>query len=201
MNINWYGQGCVGLKGKDVEIIIDPFLTTTTGLKLPSLKDKIVLVGSFGVGKDFGKESTKIIDSPGEYEFSEIFVYGINAENNYPKIIYQLTFEDISVVHLGSILEVPDEEIVNELSDTDILFVPVGGEDVLSSSKAAKLVSQINPKIVIPIYYQIPGLKIKLETADKFIKETGLKAAQEEEKLTIKKKDFGEETQLIILKP
>jgi hypothetical protein len=200
MYLNWYGQGCIGVKGKDIEILIDPFADKKLGLKLPSFKDKVLLVSLFQAGQAFGNESSRIIDSPGEYEFSEIFVYGTEVENDYPKIIYNLNFEGVSLAHLGSLVEIPQEEMINELSEVDVLFVPVGGESVLSTSQAVKLVSQINPKIVIPIYYQIPGLTTKFNTVDKFIKEIGLPAL-EEEKLMLKKKDLGEEMQLIILKP
>lgn len=200
MHLNWYGQGSIGIKGKDVEIIIDPFLSKETGLKEPKTKDKIVLASKFGTGKSFKNDAIRIIDSPGEYEFSEIFIYGTKVKDDYPKIVYSLTFEGMSLVHLGSISETLSEDAINELSGTDVLFVPVGGEDVLSPSKAAKLISQIGPKIIIPIYYQVTGLKTELGSLNKFVKEIGL-SPQEEDKVILKKKDLEEDVKLITLKP
>ena len=110
-----------------------------------------------------------------------------------------MQFEGISIAHLGSISEIPSEDIINELSEVNVLFLPVGGNGVLSASKASKLVNQIDPKIVIPIYHKVPGLTIELDTVSKFIKETGL-SAQEEDKLILKKKDLTDEMQLIVLK-
>jgi len=49
--------------------------------------------------------------------------------------------------------------------------------------------------------YKIPGLKLDIDTADKFIKAMGGKA-ETFDKLKISKKDLPqEETKLIILKP
>lgn len=66
--------------------------------------------------------------------------------------------------------------------------------------KAVEVVSQIEPRIVIPMHYKTPGLKIDLKAVDEFIKELGLKPTYEE-KLKISKKDLpAEEMELVILK-
>ena len=56
-----------------------------------------------------------------------------------------------------------------------------------------KIISQIEPKIVIPMHYQISKLKIKLEGLEKFLKAMGVKSPENLNKLTIKKKDIPEE--------
>jgi L-ascorbate metabolism protein UlaG (beta-lactamase superfamily) len=85
------------------------------------------------------------------------------------------------------------EEQVEKIGNIDILMIPVGGVYTISSKEAAKIISQIEPKIVIPMHYQIPKLKIKLEGLDKFLKTMGVKSPEILNKLTIKKKDVPEE--------
>jgi L-ascorbate metabolism protein UlaG (beta-lactamase superfamily) len=71
---------------------------------------------------------------------------------------------------------------------------------VLGASDAAKVVNQIEPKIIIPSHYAAKGIKIELDPIDRFIKEMGNKH-EELEKLIIKKKDImsTEEIRLVVL--
>ena len=83
-------------------------------------------------------------------------------------------------------------EIQEEIGTPDILFIPVGGGNVIDEEKAVKIINQIEPRIVIPMHYKKP---------DDFLKEIGEKV-QPEEKLTIKKKDLpsAEDTKVVVLK-
>ncbi|HEV8601689.1 MAG TPA: MBL fold metallo-hydrolase, partial [Patescibacteria group bacterium] len=87
------------------------------------------------------------------------------------------------------------------LEGSDIVLVPVGDKTVLDFEQAAKVATQLEPYIIIPHSYAIPGLKISFDKLDKFLKEMGSEAA-EEDKLTVKKKDMmGDTTKLFILTP
>jgi L-ascorbate metabolism protein UlaG (beta-lactamase superfamily) len=86
------------------------------------------------------------------------------------------------------------------LAGVDILMIPVGGNDSLDAKKAVEVVSQIEPRIVIPMHYAATGIKVALDSVEKFIKELGIKP-REEEKLKISKKDLPQEDmELVILK-
>ena len=81
-------------------------------------------------------------------------------------------------------------------------MLPIGGVYTISTEEAIKIMSQIEPKITIPMHYQIPKLKIKLDSLDKFLKTMGIKKIEPLPKLSIKKKDFsGEEVKIIVLNP
>ena len=61
---------------------------------------------------------------------------------------------------------------------------------------------QIEPKIIIPMHYKIPKLKIELDGLDKFLKVMGIKSITPLPKLLIKKKDLiEEEVKIIVLNP
>src|SRR6185436_17637539 len=93
------------------------------------------------------------------------------------------------------------EEEIEELGEIDILIIPVGGNTVLSASSAAKVVNEVEPKIVIPSHYKMSGLIIDVDPLDKFIKEMGGKK-EEMDKLTIKKKELQDEgTRVVVLEP
>jgi L-ascorbate metabolism protein UlaG (beta-lactamase superfamily) len=78
----------------------------------------------------------------------------------------------------------------------------VGGVYTIDGKTAAKIISQIEPKITIPMHYALPKLKIKLDGVDKFFKSVGIKPPQAIPKLSIKKKDLSEEeAKIIVLQP
>ncbi len=78
-------------------------------------------------------------------------------------------------------------------------MIPVGGAVTIDAKKATEIISEIEPRIVIPMHYQIPGLKIKLDPLDNFLKVSGL-PSEKTDKLKISKKDLPqEETKIIIL--
>ena len=87
--------------------------------------------------------------------------------------------------------------------EVDILFLVVGsGSRFLDGGAASRVVRAIEPKIVIPMGYAIPGLKIKLDKVDGFLKAMGAGKVSPIPKAVLKKKDLaGEETKVIVLKP
>jgi len=91
------------------------------------------------------------------------------------------------------------EDQLEEIGDIDVLMIPVGGEFTIDAKGATHVISQIEPKIIIPMHYAIPKLKTKLDEVDKFLKEIGKKSVVPQPKLLIKKKDLPLETQVVVL--
>jgi hypothetical protein len=50
------------------------------------------------------------------------------------------------------------------------------------------------------MHYKIPGLKADIEPVDRFLKEMGEGKLQAVEKLTIKKKNLPEQTEIVVMK-
>jgi L-ascorbate metabolism protein UlaG (beta-lactamase superfamily) len=70
----------------------------------------------------------------------------------------------------------------------------------VSANEAMKIMSQIEPNIIIPMHYQIPKLKMKIDGLDKFLKAMGVKKIESLPKLSIKKKDIvSEEAKIVVL--
>jgi L-ascorbate metabolism protein UlaG (beta-lactamase superfamily) len=89
-------------------------------------------------------------------------------------------------------------------SKIDVLFVPIGGGSHINSAQATEIVSQIEPKLVIPISYKLPGLTLlaqNLEGLEKFAKEMGATDLTPQPKLQISTTPSVEETKLVILEP
>ena len=81
----------------------------------------------------------------------------------------------------------------------DVLLIPVGGKYTLDAKKAVEVISQIEPRIIIPMHYKVDGLVADIDGVDKFVKELGITPTYEE-KLKISKKDLpSEDMELVIL--
>jgi len=217
MQIIWHGQSCfqiIASRGKNnqVSIIIDPF-SEETGLRVPKLEADILLISHEHPDHNNLKAvsgSPFLIKGPGEYEIKEVYIQAIPAfhDNSQGKqkgenTIYTIEAEEMKLCHLGDLgqKELTSEQL-ESIGDVDILMIPVGGIYTISAKEAMKIMSQIEPKIIIPMHYQLPKLKIKLEGLDKFLKTVGVKKLEPLPKLSIKKKDIlEEEVKIIILKP
>jgi len=114
-------------------------------------------------------------------------------------IIYRFEIEDLSITHLGDLGHELDNKQLESLEGTDILLIPVGGVYTIDAQKAVTVINQIEPRIVIPMHYKVPGLKFDLGSLDAFLKAIAVKPRQEE-KLKIVKKDLPQEDmELVIL--
>jgi len=208
MNFTWHGQTCfkiISQKNKDgaVSILIDPF-PKETGLRSPKAEADIILFTDSGrtvPGNGF------IVSGPGEYEVKGVCIKGIqcfaNKNKNCEKTLYFIEAEDMKICHLGLFSESElNSKYAEEIGGADILMLPVGGGDSLDAKSALKIMSQLEPKITIPMHYKVPGLKIKLDGLENFLKALGIKKLELLEKLSVKKRDLPEdEAKIIALKP
>lgn len=213
MQIIWKGQSCFQIitqtgKNNQVYLVTDPF-NETIGLRVPKLEADILLISHSHFDHNNKKAVSSpvpgqipfLIEGPGEYEIKSVFIQGIHSWHDEKEgkerggnTIYTVEAEDLKLCHLGDFgqKELSDEQL-EKIGDIDILMIPVGGTYTIDSKGAAKIISQIEPKIVIPMHYQIPRLKVKLEGIDKFLKAMGTKSTESQNKLSIKKKDLPTE--------
>lgn len=215
MQIIWHGQACFSLKGKNAVIVTDPY-SEEIGLKLPKLEADIVTVSH----QHFDHNNTaavsgqpKIFEWPGEYETKEIVITGIEAfhfsesegkegEKRGKIIIFCFELDGLKICHLGDLGHRLTSGLTEAIGEVDVLFIPVGGIYTIGAEKAHEVIEQIEPRLVIPMHYKIPGLKIDLAPLEDFLKEIGLKNPEEKEVLKISKSDLSEEkTEYVIMKP
>ncbi|MFT7507459.1 MAG: L-ascorbate metabolism protein UlaG (beta-lactamase superfamily) [Acidimicrobiales bacterium] len=140
-----------------------------------------------------GNKQPFVVNGPGEYEIGDVTARGYGIKTTYDNVdkyntIYQVRLEGMNIVFLGA-LGSPDidPKILGELGDIDILFVPIGGGDVLEVPQASKLAVKLEAKCVIPMHYDKNAL-------DAFLKEEGSQNGKPQDKLTLKKKDVAEMT-------
>lgn len=212
MTITWLGHSSFKIQNKETTLVTDPF-DKSIGINFPKTEAQIVTISHDHYDHSSLKKITGnplVVDRPGEYEKGGITVKGIlsfhdnkNGKERGLNTIYLIEVEDIRICHLGDLGQSKlSEEQLDKLDGVDILLIPVGGIYTIDAKDAANLVNEIEPRIVIPMHYKIPGLNIKLNTVDKFCKEMGASGKEKINKLKIKKKDLPqEETKVYVMLP
>lgn len=215
MKITWHGQSCFRLlvksnNGGKITLLIDPY-DKKIGLTPPRGAADIVLITHDHPDHnnlETVSNTPFIINGPGEYDVKGVYIKGIYSYHDNSKgterganTIYVIEVEDLKICHLGDLgqKELADTQL-EKIGEIDILMVPVGGTFTINSEEAVKIINQIEPSIVIPMHYKIPGITIKLDEVKDFLKEIGLQPETTEE-INVKKLDLGEDMKVMVLKP
>ncbi|MBI2405832.1 MBL fold metallo-hydrolase [Candidatus Microgenomates bacterium] len=191
MDITWLGHASFRIRGKSVTVVTDPFAKEMVGLSMPRVTADIATVshehkdhnnveGVAGIAAP-----PKVIRAPGEYEVRGVNIRGVKTWHDVSdgrergnNIIFVIELDNIRLAHLGDLGHKLSEEQVSEIGDVHILLVPVGGFYTIGPETAAQVVAQIEPKVVIPMHYQIPGLLPevfeKLQNVEEFVKVLGI---------------------------
>ena len=97
--------------------------------------------------------------------------------------IFLIEVDGVRIAHCGDLgqPQLTDEQLA-ALGKVDVLCIAAGGVYTADLEQVAGIVRQINPRVVLPIHYKTPALKINLEGAQ------GLIAALKEECEVVKVK-------------
>jgi L-ascorbate metabolism protein UlaG (beta-lactamase superfamily) len=202
MQISWLGEAGIRLQTKDAVLIIDP-PATVTGFQ-PGKPAADILALTTAERRDPASVTGHpfTIETPGEFERKQVFIYGLGLPSESGKVHWRIETEDMSFGHLADLDHKLDNGELDQLEGVDVLFVPVGGKRVLNADQATELISQIEPRVVIPIQYHVPGSRLGYGTLEPFLKELGAKRTEPQAKWKFAKKDLpAEETQVMILQP
>ncbi len=190
MQISYLGFDCLRITTGGVTVMIHP-LGKASGLSAGKNGADIV-ISAPGEDYDHGRSSAFIINSPGEYEVKGVFIYGHYLKKQ-KQVVYLIKADGVRLLFLGRLsgkdVYASDMDF---LKLADVVAIPVGGKDVLSAQQAVDLVSEIEPRIVLPIVYQMDGLKTEYASVDSFLKAFGGKS-ETVDKLKIMKNDLPAE--------
>jgi L-ascorbate metabolism protein UlaG (beta-lactamase superfamily) len=169
MEITWYGRTCIRLRGRDAVVVADayPAVVGPTGRgitgdiatwshpddePLPKAKGKRTRDGTTVIPSSL--EPAFSLDGPGEYEVKEVLVTGVRTYRDDKRgaergrqTAFVVELDGLHTIHLGDVGHLLSEEKLGDIGHVDIACVPIGG--ALSATKAAELVAQLDPKLVI----------------------------------------------------
>lgn len=169
MELTWYGRTCVRLRGRDAVVVSDPYQSVVgptgrgvTGdivtfshpddAPLPKPKGKRSRDGLTVLPSSL--ENSFVLDGPGEYEVKGVLVTGARTyrddakgEERGKQTAFVIELDGLHTIHLGDIGHLLSEEKLGDVGQIDIACVPVGG--ALTATRAASLIAQLDPRIVV----------------------------------------------------
>jgi len=189
----------------NLSILTDPVALTLSGVSLPKTKTDVCLFSNYlepikeSILKDKKLENKVIpdkrdsimeIDTPGEFEVGELMIRRGISDN-----FYIIDEKSVRVVYMGGTDSTFDPNTVKDLGDVDVLILPVGdGVNFMSFDSIEKVISNIDPAILIPCAYKESGVKNQdIKDKDEFIKHFGFGNVKNESYLNVGKKIVEEE--------
>ncbi len=183
LTIKWHGHACFELlDSKGRSIVIDPHDGRSIGIKPPYVKADAVLIthnhfdhnAYHGVLKERGEVHNMKV---GRFNVLGYDVLGLRSYHDKSKgrrrgevVIYRVSIEGLSVVHLSDLGYVlPDEEL-KALTPVNILMVPVGGTFTIDAREALQISEKLMPDVIIPMHYWIEGVNLPLVPVSDFLK-------------------------------
>ena len=218
MEITWYGQTCIRIRGRDAVVVADayPSIVGPTGRGIsgdlityshpddsPVPKAKGRLSRDGGTVIPGSLDNAFCLDGPGEYEVKDVLVTGVRTYRDDQRgaargrqTAFVVELDGLHTIHLGDIGHLLTEEKLADIGAVDIACVPVGG--ALTATRAAALIAQLNPSIVVAMPLCEDGSECE-EALAKFFAEMGGEAPAAQSKLTVTISSLPAETTTVLL--
>lgn len=206
MKIRWRGHASFVIEAAGKQIVTDPF-NAELGYPLKPIEADMVTVSHDHWDHnavDTISGAPRLIKGIGIQDIDGITFKGIGCfhdrnqgRDRGKNTIFKITAEGINLVHLGDLGHTLTAAQIQEIGETDILFIPVGGKFTIDAAEAIETVQDLKPKIVIPMHFSTPHLSFALAPLEQFT--THFDRVIKKPALEITAEDLGVEMKVIVL--
>ncbi len=221
MEIKWLGHAAFLITGEGKRIITDPYDPSITNLHPVDDFADIVVRSS-----DDDQAHCYVEAIPGEYVLltatdyiapneTEEKVNGIpfrfipsresviHKEVARENAFYRFALEGVEIAHLGDIGNPMTDEQIDFLKGVDILLALAGGPPTIELKDLFAVIEAVQPRLVIPMHYRIPGPEFFMLPIDELISyfDESVVHWAGESHIELKKSALPAATQLLILEP
>ena len=210
MELEFFGGNCFRIKSKQTTIIIDDNLSKIG--KKSIVNDKVVAfyTTSFLRDEKAVEQARLVIDGAGEFEVGDITVKGMQARAHmdeagiHTATIFQFMFGGQTITVLGHVHPDLDDEVIELVSGTDVLVLPVGGNGfTLDPVGATSVIKKVEPDVVVPSQYDIKGLnyEVPAQGLEEFgkVSSLNLEDVQDSLKLVRSSEESSTQTRVVVL--
>ena len=178
MKIKWLGQAAFIVESINT-LVIDPH-NPMMGKMPADLTAAVVTVSHAHPDHNYLKGvggQPQVFDQPGNFSAGGFALQGIatfhdsvQGKKRGGNVIFVIRAEEITLCHLGDLGHLLTAPQAAAIGPVDILMIPVGGFVTIGPTDAVALVTQLKPKLVLPMHYKAKKSWIPLPLAgvDKF---------------------------------
>jgi L-ascorbate metabolism protein UlaG (beta-lactamase superfamily) len=185
MKNKWYGHACFRIKGDAISIVTDPYTPEVAGLDPVDEPADVVVMSSatdkFHSNASMVPGDPKVLNAleiarSGPAEVNGVLFEALptmesleHKESPDENAIYRFVLEGVSVLHLGDLGNpLTDEQLARLRGKVDILLALTGGPPTIELEDLDRTIEEIGPRVVIPMHYQIPKLKLDILPLEAF---------------------------------
>ncbi len=211
--LRFLGHACFRIADRGVKLLIDP-CPPETGYRIGRQKVDLLLITHPHPNHAYERAARGAfrIDGPGEYEVKGVFIQGFGTYHDRKKgkergknTVFLIEIGGVRIAHLGDLGHPLGDETLDALNGVDVLLVPVGGRETLDAEGAVEVISQIEPRLVIPMHYRGPqGEMAHLAPLEEFLAEMGVSQPERLPELKVTRSSLpapGEEARVVVLVP
>lgn len=175
LEITWYGQSMFRIADAERSVVCDP-TSPDTGYIYDPVDADIVLITHEHFDHNYREGvsgNPRFVAATGDHRVGGLEVVGMpsfhdarGGRERGPNIIYSWEQSGMRIAHLGDLGEKPEKRIMDDLKNHDLLMIPVGGVFTIDGKEAAGLLSELSPRIAIPMHYKTEDCRIQLKAAD-----------------------------------
>ena len=177
MLIKWYGHACFRCEGDGVSVVTDPYDPAVSGLK--SVQDPADLVVVSSATDAYHSNAAMIPGDPLRLNALDVAGSGTvevggvafeafrtmesieHKEDPDENAMYRFALGGVSVLHMGDTGNpLTDEQLGRLRGRVDVLLALVGGPPTIELEDLDGAIEEIDPRVVVPMHYRIPGLRI-----------------------------------------
>lgn len=158
LQITWLGHSCYRLEADGYTLILDPFEPgSVPGVSPVSGNADMVLCSHDHYDHNY-RQGFTLSDPPKESPFRvtllSSFHDGEHGALRGKNTIHLLEYQGMRIAHLGDLGCELTQLQQQTLQNLDLLLLPVGGFYTIGPEEAAQVVTQLNPKVTIPMHYR-----------------------------------------------
>ena len=214
MKVKWLGHASFLITAKDgTKIITDPYESGSFdgGIGYAPIKetaDIVTVSHSQHADHNYttGLGSPEIIEGEGMKEVKGVQVKGVGTFHDTsggsergPNTVFVIKVDDLAICHLGDLGHVLTDDQVKEIGQVDVLLSPIGGVFTIDIPAAEKVMSQLNPKIMVPMHYKTANCGFPLSTVDEFIQGKGNARQAGSTEVEINKESLPSQVEIVVL--
>jgi L-ascorbate metabolism protein UlaG (beta-lactamase superfamily) len=185
MKIKWYGHACFRVEGGGISIVTDPYTPEVAGLDPVEEPADVVVMSSatdrFHSYASMVPGDPKVLNALEIARSEPVEVNGVvfealptmesleHKESPDENAIYRFEVDGISVLHLGDLGNPLTGEQLDRLRGrVDVLLALTGGPPTIELEDLDRAIEEIGPRVVIPMHYQIPKLRLEILPLEAF---------------------------------